>query len=412
MIVVCEQLTQLSGDNHHRITARLSEFDRLLSAVDVFIQVHIALQSIDTEIRQRSFIKAVSSFETVQSLMQSLKADDPLELAVVKVLQMELCVTRERLLYELSEAWNQLVSWALPTEGCRDRRQRMSSLTVSLSASKQSQLSQVVLAMSRVNMLPSRITTFAERIMSCFVEPVACNHTSLVQTVIEAEQAIICVSSIPSPTTNRILVSPHEAFQKLQQIFSFVHKMFAGITLHDTERKSSPLIQQIGKIISGPLFDIVYDNCMLPALPLTGRNSEMLTSFSSVMADTEQFHASLEQLGLLPVLSADEGTMESLVDRLNNANAKFASIRAQELMHRARQLMMQELLDAVHVSADLPIGDDIPCEGRSRELDVFVRSCQEQVAGSGRKLPTCQIRYTAVFLQQTNVLAIFLYYSL
>jgi len=388
------QLTQ-SNDDHHIVAERLREFDRLLSTVDAFIQIHVALQSSDVEIRQRSFVKAVSSFETVQPLLQSLTVDRPLELAVVRVLQTELCVTRERLLYELGEAWSQIVMWTSPADGCHDRRQKTSSLTVSLSANQQSLLSQVVLAMSRVNMLPMRIRTLTEHIVSRFVEPVVCNHTSLVQTVVEADQAVIRINSIPSPATERIPVPPSEAFQKLQQILSFIHKMFAGITLHDIDREPMPLIQKIGKLISDPLFDLVYDNCILPAMPVCSGNPETLISFSSILADTEQFHAAVDKLGFLPKQSADGDEicgMQSLMYRLNNANAKFASVRAQELLHHAHHLMQQELLESVRVSTDLPIGDDVSCEGRSRELDIFVKSCREQAAGSGLKLPKCQIR--------------------
>jgi len=395
------QVTQSNADRHV-ITERLAEFDRLLSTVDAFIQIHVALQCIDNEIRQRSFIKAVSSFETVQPLLQSMRVDEPLELAVVKVLQTELCVTRERLLYELGEAWNQLFVWTLPVESCHDRRQKTSSLSVGLSANRQSQLSQVVLAMSRVNMLPGRIRSLAERIVTHLIEPVVCDHTSLVQTVVEAEQAVVRVNSIPSPAAERIPVPPSDAFQKLEQILSFLHKMMTGIMLHDTAMKSVPLIRKIGKLISGRLFDLVYDKCILPSLPVGSGGPEMLVSLSSVMAEVEQFHTTLDKLSLLPKSSGDEDAThgpESLMDRLSNANAKFASIRAQELLHRAHQLMTQELLQSVRVSCDLPVGEDVSREELSRALDIFVKSCREQASGSGLKLPTCQIRYLSISMQ-------------
>ena len=404
---MCElQLTQ-SSDGDHVVTeyvrVSLTELDHLLLTVDAFIQIHVILQSIDAEIRQRSFVTAVSSFETVQPLLQSLRAEYPLELAVVKLLQMELSVTRERLLYELGEAWNQLVFWTFPTEGRHDRRQKTSSLSVAVSADKRSQLSQVVLAMSEVNLLTMRIRTFAERIVTHFVEPVVSNHTSLVQTVEEAEQAVVSISSIPSPATEQIPVPPSEAFQKLQQILSFLHKMFTGVTLHDPDAKPMPLLQKIGRLMSDRLFNLLYDNCILPAMPVSTGNPETLMSFSSIMTDTEQFHNTLDELGLLPKFSADGDElcgMESLINRLNNANAKLASIRSQELLYRARQLMRQELQKSIRVSTDLPVGDVTSCEGRSRELDVFVKSCREQAAGSGLKLPTCQIRFVMCLCNQ------------
>jgi len=398
---VCKlQLTQQSkGD---MVSERLAEFDHLLSTVDAFIQIHIALQSVDTELRQQEFFTAVSDFETIQPLLQSLKAECLLESAVIKLLQMEVCITRERLLYELGEAWNQLVFWTFPAEGRHDR-QKTSSLSVSVLAAKHSLLSQVILAMSRVSMLQMRIRTFAERIVTHLVEPVACNHTALVQTIYEAEQAIVQVNSVPSPASEQIPVPPSDAFQKLQQILSFLHGMFAGISVHDTDAKPLPLIQKLGQLISSRLFDLVYDNCILPAMPVSCCNAVTLVSFSSIMADTEQFHSALDQMGFLPqssVNGAETCGMESLVDRLNNANAKFASVRSQELIHRARCLMQQELLQSVHVSMDAPIGDLSSGEGRSRELDIFVKSCREQAAGSGLKLPTCKIRYIMHHLMQ------------
>jgi len=409
---VCKlQLTQQSCGDRHVVSERLAEFDHLLSTVDAFIQIHVALQGIDAQLRQQQYVMAVSNFETVQPLLQSLRAECSLESAVVKLLRMELCIIRERLLYELGEAWNQLVFWTFPAEGRHDR-QKTSSLSVSVSADKQSLLAQVIVAMSHVNMLQMRIRTFAERVVTHLVEPVACNHTALVQTVHEAEQAIISINSIPSPATEQIPVPPSDAFHKLQQILSFLNSVFAGITVHDSDAKPLPLIQKLGQLISSRLFDLVYDNCILPAMPLSSSNAvtSTSTSFSSVMADTEQFHNALDQLGFLPESSVDGAEtcgMESLVDRLNNANAKFASVRSQELLHRARRLMQQELLQSLRVSMDAPIGDDISAEGRSRELDIFVKSCREQATGSGLKLPTCKIRYIiSHLLQQLSVLLI------
>jgi len=387
-----------STDDHHMVREQLAQFDRLLSTVDTLIQIHVALQSIDDEIRQRSFIKAVSSFETAQPLLQSLKVEHPLEQAVVKSLQTELCVTRERLLYELGEAWNQLVFWVLPAESIHNRQQKTSSLSIALSANKQSALSQVVLAMSRVNLLPMRIRTFSERVVTHFIEPVVVDHTSLVQTVVEAEQGVIRVNSIPSPATEQIPVPPSDAFQKLCQILVFLHKMLSGVAVQDSARRQTPLIRKIGKLISGRMFDLVYERSILPALPVGSGNPDTLMSFSTIVAEVEQFHNAVDQLGLLPQLSEDGVYTELLMDRINNASAKFASIRAQELLRQARQLLTQELSQSVHVSASSPISDvTVSCEERSRELDIFVLSCREQATASGLKLPTCQVRYLMIF---------------
>jgi len=253
--------------------------------------------------------------------------------------------------------------------------------------------------MSRVNMLPSRIQTFTKRIVTHLVEPVICDHTAVVQTVTEAEQAVVRISSVPSPATERIPVPPSDAFQKLQQILSFLHQMLCQITLQDAAGQPVPLVQEIGKNISGRLFDLVYENCILPALPTSSGNTDTLMSFSSIMADTEQFHAALDKLGLLPKSSCDEPSRcgrESLMDRLRNANAKLASVRAQQLLRQTHELMLHDFLQSVAVSTNSPIGDDVSCERRSRELDIFVKSCREQVSGCGLKLPACHIRYVAV----------------
>jgi len=377
------------------IIDKLSEFDRLLSTVDKFIQIHELLTQIDAQLREQRYLNVVTNLEAIHAVVSTVAMETELEASVMKVLQTEVCIARERLLYELGETWNQLFRWMIPVDSRRSRP-LVASLDV---ARKPSEKSEIVTAMARVNMLNMRIRTFTERVLTHFVEPIVQFRSAVVQVIDEPTHKTLNVSVVGG-VEKTLPVPPADAFQKLEQVLVFLHAALDGISVDSSptgeSQMTKPLMEHFGGLFSAKLFDRVYDSCILPSMPTSEGGAETWASFGAVMADTEKFQSTLSTLGFLPKSSETDDeicSVETLMDRLNNANAKFANVRSQELLRQAHRLMMSELSNSVRVCSERPIGSDRDCSSPAiADLESFVKSCREQAATSGLKLPACQIR--------------------
>ena len=69
------------------------------------------------------------------------------------------------------------------------------------------------------------------------------------------------------------------------------------------------------------------------------------------MRVTEKFQSNLEALGISQS-AGNSGGVETLMDRFNNINTKFANIRSQEILCHTYHLMMTDLSQCMRVSAE------------------------------------------------------------
>ena len=369
--------------------------------MDRFLQVHSGLQATHRCVRTKHFTQAVKHLEGLQGELATLEAEDETELNVHKVLTTEACIQRERLLYELGETWNVLFRWTMPLES---RRLMSRPRTVTLEVGEADQSHPLVNctanAMQSTGLLDSRLRTLTDRIMQNLVEPAVQDRNTLLQLVDETDKCVLCVVRQPDSGTHKVAVPPVEAFQKLEQIFVFLHQPIADITVSSKipdktlsrnhaskvviDENVAPvhLAEKLGQIMCKPLFQCVYNDCLSHSIP---KNSCQFDRFNEIVQLTEEFQEMLSRLGFLAP------NQSTLMDYLNNVNSLFANIKSQEILRQAHQFMTQELLHSIQISSEHPLGT--PGKGAvTHEKQMFVNICRDRAGTSNYKLPTCQIR--------------------
>jgi hypothetical protein len=105
----------------------------------------------------------------------------------------------------------------------------------------------------------------------CVLINIVCNNTVL-QVVDESVHYAsvisqpLCAAAGLEPCVVR--VPPAEAFQRLEQIFAFIHKPLHGVRvpvgLH--EKDSVSLVRRLGAQLCKPVFECLYRDCISPAL--------------------------------------------------------------------------------------------------------------------------------------------------
>ncbi len=370
---------------------KLKDYDRILTLVDSLLQIHQMIQDIDSGIRSRCFLKSIENLDAVHNLVGSLDVEEDIERNVQKVLRTEICVLRERLLFGLSETWNHLLKWTLPPDHRKAScRPRTAILEATDNEAEKEILASTVQAMHSVSMLEGRLKTFCDRVLRYFVESVITDRKSLLQVIDELERCTLRVIISPVPEHQREArqpVPPREAFQKLEQVFTFLHRPLCNIPVTKSSGGDSPatvtLVEQVGQLLCKRLFECIYNECLSHAVP-QGGGAGQWDAYNELVALTEQFQDSLIRLKFL---SPDHAT---LMDYLNNVNTLFANIKSQEILRRAHQFLTQELLSSVQISSESPLGKVKGQDGGATE--EFVKECREQAGTSNLKLPKCQIR--------------------
>merc|ERR550532_629805 len=88
-----EQLERLAATHSAEKTLldKLRDYDRILSIVDKFIQIHEVVQVIEHSIKKKSFLKVIENLDAVMNILSGVEAEEELERSVQKVFQTEVC---------------------------------------------------------------------------------------------------------------------------------------------------------------------------------------------------------------------------------------------------------------------------------------------------------------------------------
>ncbi len=378
--------------------------------MDQFLRIHEAIQAICAGIKARKFQEVIDNLDIVQHLMSDVDVCGHLETSVYKVLQTEVCIQREQLLFQLGETWNELLKWTLPNDSRRNANQpRTVTLEVSEAEDSVYMMSECAQAMLDTNMLPSRLNVLCDRVMTYLIEATVIDSTSLIQMVTDTARSVLCVVQYPKSGHSGPHITPaDQVFPKLEQVFIFLHRPFVDVIIQENvktkgqkvkaiedqipEKHSTPLIRKFGTMICSRLYEYLFQECLCHSIPKDHANWD---KFNDVVMLTEQFQDLLVALNFIPK------EQSNLMDYFNNVNSHFANIKGQEILKRAHQLMTQDLANSVEVSTDWPLGKFVPAAKSpatppsgvvSPALELFVKSCRQEVGASSQKIPTCQIR--------------------
>ena len=337
----------------------------------------------------------IGHLRAVPVLLHRVEIEGSIEQAVHKVLQTEVLIQREQLLFQLGETWNALLKWTIPADSRRSLVQvRMTTVEVAEEGDTQRILAETLQAMHEMNMLSTRLKVLCDRIIAHLVTPIIQNHETDIQIHTLSCKSLLQV--VVQVKENPQKVAPVDMFPKLEQVLGFIHRPLKHIEVSEakpdqTGTLATPVVKKLGCLLCKRLFDYMFSECLSQSIPKDNGNWEQ---FNAVVTATERFQDLLQSLNLLP---PDQG---SLMDYLNNVNALFANRRGEELLKRAHQIMMQDLRNSMEVCTEYPLGTQT-ASARSRvfvvtdDLMTFVMSCRAAMAPGALKIPMCQIRWEA-----------------
>ena len=366
----------------------------MLQTADTFLTLHHLFQDLELHLSRHAFTKVIEGLARVHALLASLEAEQELERNVITVFHTEACILREKSLFEVSEVWKASFRWTFPSRVRKMANQPRQPTTLELYChgdGATERLQCAVQAMHTTGMLDSRLRTFSEAIVGNFVKVAVSDRGTMIETCVKSDAYVIQLVNFETSghSPRRTPVPPAEAFQKLELLFQFLHTALCGIVVRNKNDSSvdagimSTLIEQIGNTLVPRLFDCIYGECLSLAVPRCGRQWDV---FCDMMSAVERFQTTLTTLKFMSPCH------RLLTDYLCSVKVLFMSIKNEELLRCADDLVIQDLLASTPVSGDHPLGISELEAGADKEREGFVKMCREEAGTVNYRLPKCRVR--------------------
>ncbi|XP_006825102.1 centromere/kinetochore protein zw10 homolog [Saccoglossus kowalevskii] len=374
---VSSQLSRSTSD-FHDLSNQLQKTNAILLTLNVLLEVDEALQNFSTSLKEQEYMKACDLLSLLQEQMKHLKYGKTCKMKIVKCLETELRVNEETLIYSLSQAWTNAVIWKVPL--VKDSHKFDSILTTQLKIAIGHKIQDVMGAMSAAKILNNRLQSFSKKLVDNLFR-----HLILfgnVEPKIETTYQYVVIS-LKRNGRGKGHIAPQQLYKYLLIVLDTIRKQFMNVKIEATENNTGvSLMKILGDCIWKDLSVTVINHCLVHSIPTS---STQLESYMEVIKATEEFEMKLAEWGFLT-----EGT-SPLLTYARDVNVHFANKKCQDLIVKARSLMMTDLHNTVY------IGDESPPEKlqklhSSDARDEKTAIADKDVLSEGTlQLPKCQI---------------------
>lgn len=356
-----EVLTNLKGD--------LENHKCVLVILERLLQIQDNLECAASANKRHSYSEAAASLLKADVLLGTpLEGYDDIE--VLMALQTECCVQKQKLIFEMTEKWKQMISWSSSDANSQSKSRQVFQLELTSGGNV---LSEIIGAMETLGDLESTLKNFGKRLISDLFKPCVVNSTATVKNTPE-NIVIVTVNNEKTP----VPPPPKQMYMNVMTIIQVLEKYFSDLTVQD----GTNFLSCVGRQVSQELLELIVKECLTPAIP--HNNKDMAEFEANCIEPTKAFQGILVNLKFIP---EDDNALEEFV---KNIDVLFVNKKSQDILLRARELMKSELHNTVKVSDEYPLGEMAggPSERKSRKVEL---ASSGQGSSDTFKLPACQI---------------------
>lgn len=342
----------------------------VLVILERLLQIQDNLECAASANKRHSYSEAAASLLKADVLLGTpLEGYDDIE--VLMALQTECCVQKQKLIFEMTEKWKQMISWSSSDANSQSKSRQVFQLELTSGGNV---LSEIIGAMETLGDLESTLKNFGKRLIFDLFKPCVVNSTATVKNTPE-NIVIVTVNNEKTP----VPPPPKQMYMNVMTIIQVLEKYFSDLTVQD----GTNFLSCVGRQVSQELLELIVKECLTPAIP--HNNKDMAEFVANSIEPTKAFQGILVNLKFIP---EDDNALEEFV---KNIDVLFVNKKSQDILLRARELMKSELHNTVKVSDEYPLGEMAggPSERKSRKVEL---ASFGQGSSDTFKLPACQIR--------------------
>lgn len=363
----------------------------VISLLGYLKEFHSAMDDYTEALIAMKYVEAAEQLKKARDSVAFLKQWKDAQLPLLSVLNSELNIQRENLLYHLGLEWNRLVVWTLPNtskDGAGVHSFQKVALNLSTGCKEdgepgdQTELHAVLQALALHGELQYRLKIFSQALLKYVLRPLVVYPSLSVYVSKQKDEGLVLTlqhTDLVDPNAP----SPALVYSHLLPVLKTLHSHLLHVSVGG--QKLSSLL---GDLIWEELSNCIIHDCLQHSIP---SNSSQLEQYGTVIKETEEFEQSLKEMGFLRENSKD------LLKYVRNINCHFASKKCKDVIVAARKLMTSKMHNTVKISPE----DRLPLPKlRSPEGEVKKQSVprpepgmlnEKQLSSGSMSLPACRI---------------------
>ena len=368
-----------STDKREELKERLQQIETRIISVETLVSIYQNLESSKADIKAEKFVLAAKKLNDELQKVEGAKC----EAKVCRALVHELTKELSRLNLRLQEEWNRAFVWT--PRHVHDKTTVDAACNFQLkvhlkAAGAITHLNEVIIAMQMMNdsakLWPKTVQLFGERLLAILLKPTVL-YPELRIVKSQQDHGILVRferSNEPSDTT--------KMYKGLETIFSVVKLVMP-------EDCRAEWVQEVGKLTFVELSDLIIKHRLATSIP---KDATQLDEYQTLINRTAEFEKTLVTLGYI-----GEGCT-LLTQYANDVHIHVAAMKCQDILTRARAILMKPIHDTVTVKPQEVLEALAPlcipvATTMSGEEDA---NCKGALDGLTFEFPSCQVSKSVV----------------
>ncbi|XP_051895800.1 centromere/kinetochore protein zw10 homolog [Pristis pectinata] len=337
---------------------QLEKSTALLSVLTQLHEFDTALETHHQALLEKNYTKSAAHLNKAQHNLTLLKSRKGVELKMLQILNTELIIQKEKLLYHLGEEWKQLALWNLPPSPAPIKAEdlfrwtlktelRLCNMMSKRKSDFEPLLVSILQGFALLGELNRKLKFFSQILLKYILKPLVVEPSLEVEIELQANDAVLRFTGVDSKSDHE---SPAKVYQKITTVLEFLYQHLLYMPLWDSvdreEKQEVKLAELLGGMIWEELSEIIIKNCLVFSIPA---NSSQLELYEEVIKATDKFEEKLKEMQFL------QGHSTDLLKYARNVNVHFASKKCQDVIVTARNLMTSEIHNTVKITADSKI---------------------------------------------------------
>ena len=374
------KITQ-SHDQKEEIESKLKITQSHIVLVQQLVDIYQAIETSRSELLSCKYVSAAEHLSNAAKSLLDLSKRG-CDAQVFHALKSEQALIVSDLTIQLQEEWQKYVSWnpkLIPTE---PKLEVLSFIELHISKSKDDLIGEVITAMKLLSFMgvwEQRVKLFSQKLLNFIIKPLIVHRTlKACQSTFKREIVIRMSKHADSD-------SKETPIADLYNMLLSVLRVVRGVVLKEYEEE---WVKKVGEIICPELEELVIAHCLSTSIP---RMLSELDQYETTRTKTHYFENEIVKMGFI-----EAGKMCKMSEYTDNVNTHFITQKSQDMLVKARSILMQPIHNTITVTEVDPIkklNDILPVSESctANEKDVNEDSYGVDISSLNFAFPCCAV---------------------
>lgn len=327
-------------DKKAEIESKLKETRSRIDMIQHLVKIYQAIETGREHVQSGKYMLAAKQISNASNSLSGL-AKEGCDALVFRALKSEHATVLSDLVLQLEEEWQKFVTWSpkvVPNEPSLDVLSCVKLHVLVLSSVQEDHMKDVVSAMkclSSLGVWEKRARLFAHKILKLIIKPLVVHGSLKIRQSSNKGQIIVSLSKSETE-----MATITELYDMLLCIFQVI-----GLVVVQDYREE--WLEMVGGVVCPEVEELVVAHRLSTSIP---RTLPELEDYEGVRGKTKEFEVAVEAMGLV------EGRkMCKMSEYANDINAHFVMQKSQDMLVKARRILMRPIHDTVATTSVDPV---------------------------------------------------------